>query len=335
MIHELWRGNAMGILRREFLRLTAGAVSLPSVSRVASAQTYPIRPVRIVVPFAAGGPTDIIARLTGKWLSERLGQQFIIENRPGAGGNVGTEAVVRATADGYTLLQVGAYNVVNAALYDSLNFNFVRDISPIASVITVPLVMVVHSSFPAKTVPEFITHAKANPAEVNMASSGVGATPHVAGELFKMMAGVDLVHVPYRGSAPALTDLLGGQVQVMFDFIPSSIEHIRSGKLRGLGVTTTARADALPELPTVDEFVPGYEASGWFGLGAPKNVPVEIVDVINKETNAILADGKVAARLADLGGTVLVGTPTDFGALIAAESQKWAKVVKFSGAKPG
>ena len=325
----------MKLLRREFLHLAAGAVALPAVSPNAWAQGYPSRPVRIVVPFAAGGPTDIVARLSGQWLSERLAQQFIIENRTGAGGNVGTEAVVRAAADGYTLLQIGAYNVVNAALYDNLNFSFIRDITPIASFITVPLVMEVHPSFPAKTVPEFIAYAKSNPGKVNMASSGIGATPHVAGELFKMMAGVDLVHVPYRGSAPALTDLLGGQVQVMFDFIPSSVEHIRSGKLRALGVTSTSRLAALPDTATISEFVPGYEAGGFFGLGAPKNISVEIVDAINKETNTILMDEKVKARLADMGGTILAGSPADFGKLIAVESEKWAKVVKFSGAKPG
>jgi tripartite-type tricarboxylate transporter receptor subunit TctC len=291
--------------------------------------------VRLVVPFAAGGPTDIVARLTGQWLSERLGQQFIIENRPGAGGTIGTEAVVRAAPDGYTLLQAAAYNVVNAALYDNLSFSFVRDITPVASMISVPLVMVAAPSVPAKTIPEFIAYAKANPGKISMASSGIGATPHVAGELFKMMAGVDLVHVPYRGAGPAFADLLGGQVQMMFDFIPSSVEYIRSGKLRGLGVTTTARAAALPDVPTIGEFVPGYEASGWFGLGAPRGTPDEIVTAINNATNAILSDEKVKARLADLGGTPLAGSPADFGALIAAESEKWSKVVKFSGAKPG
>jgi tripartite-type tricarboxylate transporter receptor subunit TctC len=324
----------MKIIRRDFLQLVAGAAVFPAVSQIAHAQTYPSRPVRIVVPFAAGGPTDIVARLIGQWLSERLGQQFIVENRPGAGGTIGTEAVVRSPPDGYTLLLVAAYNVINAALYDNLSFSFVRDILPVASIVGIPLVLLVHPSLPARTVPEFIAYAKANPGKINMASSGVGATPHVSGELFKMMAGVDLIHVPYRGSAPALTDLLGGQVQVMFDFIPSSIEYIRSGKLRGLGVTATARADALPELPTVAEFVPGYEASGWFGLGVSENTPAGIVDVINQQTNAILADGKSRARLADLGGTVLAGSPADFAMFIAAESEKWAKVVKFSDAKP-
>jgi tripartite-type tricarboxylate transporter receptor subunit TctC len=325
----------MKVHRRELLRLAAGAAALPAFSRIAFAETYPSRPVRLIAPFAAGGPTDLVARLIGQWLSERLGQQFVIENRPGAGGTIGTEAVVRAAADGYTLLQVAAYNVVNAALYDNLNFSFVRDITPVASIMTVPLVMVAAPSIPAKTVPEFIAYAKMNPGKINMASSGIGATPHVAGELFKMMAGVDLVHVPYRGAGPAFADLLGGQVQVMFDFIPSSVEYIRSGKLRALGVTTTARATALPDVPTLGEFVPGYEASGWFGLGAPRNTPVEIVEALNKATNAILADEKVKARLADLGGTVLAGAPADFGKLIGVESEKWAKVVKFSGAKPG
>jgi len=325
----------MKLHRREFLHLAAGAAALPAVSRTAVAQAYPSRPVRLVVPFAAGGPTDIVARLTGQWLSERLGQQFIIENRPGAGGTIGTEAVVRAVPDGYTLLQAAAYNVVNAALYDNLSFNFERDITPVASMISVPLVMVVNPSLPARTVPEFIAYAKANPGKVNMASSGIGATPHVAGELFKMMAGVDLVHVPYRGAGAAFADLLGGQVQMMFDFIPSSVEYVRSGKLRALGVTTTARATALPDVPTLGDFVPGYEASGWFGLGAPKGTPAEIVDALNKEMNAILGDEKVKARLADLGGTVLTGSPADFGKLIGVEAEKWAKVVKFSGAKPG
>ena len=323
------------ITRRRLLSVAGAAAALPVIPRPVLAQTYPVRPVRLVVPFAAGGPTDIMARLIGQWLSERLGQQFVIENRAGAGGTVGTEAVVRAASDGYTLLQLGAYNVVNAALYENLNFSFVRDTAPIASMITVPLVMEVHPSVPAKTVPEFIAYAKGNPGKINMASSGIGATPHVAGELFKMMAGVDLVHVPYRGAGPAFADLVGGHVQVMFDFIPSSVEYIRSGQLRALGVTSTARAAALPDVPTLGEFVPGYEASGWFGLGAPRNTPAEIVEAINKATNAILMDEKVKARIADLGGTPLVGSPADFGKLIAVESEKWAKVVKFSGAKPG
>jgi len=325
----------MKVHRRELLRLAAGAAALPAFSRIAFAETYPSRPVRLIVPFAAGGPTDIVARLSGQWLSERLGQQFVIENKPGAGGTIGTEAVVRAPSDGYTLLQVGAFTVVNAALYDNLSFSFARDISPVASMFSTPLVMVANPSLPARTIPEFIAYAKANPGKINKASSGIGATPHVTGELFKMMAGVDLVHVPYRGAGPAFADLIGGQVQVMFDFIPSSVEYVRSGKLRALGVTSTARAAALPDVAPISEFVPGYEASGWFGLGAPRNTPVEIVDVLNKATNAILADEKVKARLADLGGTVLAGSPADFGKLIGVESEKWAKVVKFSGAKPG
>ena len=323
------------ITRRRLLSAAGAAAVLAVTPRPVLAQAYPNRPVRLVVPFAAGGPTDIVARLTGQWLSERLGQQFVIENRPGAGGTIGTEAVVRAAPDGYTLLQVGAFTVVNAALYDNLTYSFARDITPVASMFSTPLVMVANPSLPAKTIPEFIAYAKANPGKINMASSGIGATPHVAGELFKMMAGVDLVHVPYRGAGPAFADLIGGQVQVMFDFIPSSVEYVRSGKLRALGVTSTARAAALPDVAPISEFVPGYEASGWFGLGAPRNTPVEIVDVLNKATNAILADEKVKARLADLGGTVLAGSPADFGKLIGVESEKWAKVVKFSGAKPG
>ncbi|MBV9953965.1 MAG: tripartite tricarboxylate transporter substrate binding protein [Pseudolabrys sp.] len=323
------------ITRRRLLGAAGAAAVLAINPRPLLAQTYPNRPVRLVAPFAAGGPTDIVARLTGQWLSERLGQQFVIENRPGAGGTVGTEAVVRAAPDGYTLLQVAAYNVVNAALYDNLNFNFARDITPVASMMSVPLVMVVSPSLPAKTIPEFIAYAKANPGKISMASSGIGATPHISGELFKMMAGVDLVHVPYRGAGPAFADLIGGQVQMMFDFIPSSVEYVRSGKLRALGVTSTTRAAALPDVAPIREFVPGYEASGWFGLGAPKGTPSEIVDALNKAMNAILSDDKVKARLADLGGTPLAGSTADFGKLIAVESEKWAKVVKFSGVKPG
>ena len=323
------------ITRRRLFTVAAAAAALPVIPRPVLAQTYPSRPVRLVVPFAAGGPTDIIARLIGQWLSERLGQPFVIENRAGAGGTVGTEAVVRADPDGYTLLQVAAYNVVNSALYKNLNFSFVRDVVPVASMITVPLVLVVHPSLPAKTIPEFIAYAKANPGKINMASSGIGATPHVTGELFKMMAGVDMVHVPYRGAGPAYADLVGGHVEVMFDFIPSSVEYIRSGKLRGVGVTSTARVVALPDVPSIGQFVPGYEASGWFGLGAPRNTPGEVVAAINKATNEILMDEKVKARLGDLGGTALVGSPADFGKFIAVETEKWAKVVQFSGAKPG
>jgi tripartite-type tricarboxylate transporter receptor subunit TctC len=289
--------------------------------------------VRIIVSFAAGSSTDIVARLMGQWLSDQIGQQFIIENRPGAGGNIGTEVVVRATADGHTLLLVDASGAINATLYEKLNFNFIRDISPVAALIRVPNVMVVHPSFPAKTVPEFIAYAKANPGKINMASGGNGTPPHVSGELFKMMTGAPLVHVPYRGLAPALTDLLGAQVQVIFSSTPVSIEYIRAGKLRPLAVTTATRSDALPDIPTVGDFVPGYEASQWYGVGAPRSTADEIVDKLNKEINAALADPRMKARLADLGGTVLQGSPTDFAKLIADDTQKWAKVVKFSGAK--
>jgi tripartite-type tricarboxylate transporter receptor subunit TctC len=324
----------MKLPRRNFLHLAAGAAALPAVSRFASAQVYPSRPVRLLVGFAAGGGVDIVARLIGQWLSERLGQQFIIENRPGAGTNIATEAVVRAPADGYTLLLVNVANAVNATLYDNLSFNFIRDVAPVAGIMVVPNVMVVHPSVPAKTVPEFIAYAKANLGKINMGSGGIGGPSHVAGELFKMMAGVDLVHVPYRGVAPALTDLIGGQVQVIFSTMTGSIEYIRTGKLRALAVTTAMRAEALPDIPTVGEFVPGYEASAWYGLGAPKNTPAEIVAKLNKEINAGLADPKLRARLADLGGTVLAGSPADFSKLIAEETDKWAKVIKSAGIKP-
>jgi tripartite-type tricarboxylate transporter receptor subunit TctC len=325
----------MKLHRRQFLHLAAGAAALPAVSRYAWAQTYPTRPVRWIVPFPPGGTTDILARLMGQWLSVRLGQPFIIDNRAGAGSNIGTEAVVRAPPDGYTLLLVGPPSAINATLYDKLNFNFIRDIAPVAGIISGPNVMVVHPSVPAKTVPEFIAYAKSNPGKINMASSGNGTSPHVAGELFKMMAGVDVVHVPYRGAAPALTDLLGGQVQAMFASMPASIEYIRAGKLRALAVTTATRSAALPDIPTVDDFVPGYEASTWYGVGVPKYTPAEVIDKLNNEINAALADPKIKARLADLGGTVLPGTPADFGKLVAQETDKWAKVVKFSGSKPG
>jgi tripartite-type tricarboxylate transporter receptor subunit TctC len=307
--------------------------SLASVGS-ATAQAYPTRPVRLVVGGPPAGPNDILARMMGQWLSERLGQPFIIENRPGAGGNIGTEAVVRAPPDGYTLWFVFAGNAINATLYEKLNFNFIRDIAPVAGIVRGTLVMEVNPSFPAKTVPEFIAYAKANPGKINMASGGNGTPPHVAGELFKMMAGVDMVHVPYRGAGPALTDLLGGQVQVTFDAIISSIEHIRAGKLRPLAVTTSTRSEVLPDVPTVSDFVPGYEASNWFGLGAPRDTPPEIVHRLNKEINAGLADSKLKARLADLGGTPIPGPPSDFGKLIGDETEKWAKVIKFSGAKP-
>jgi tripartite-type tricarboxylate transporter receptor subunit TctC len=319
--------------RRQFLHLATGAAALPAVSRIAKAQAYPTRPVRIVVGFAPGGGVDITARLIGQWLSERLGQQFIIENRPGAGTNIATEAVVRAPADGYTLLLVNAANAVNATLYDNLSFNFVRDIAPVAGIMAASSVMMVHPSVPAKTVPEFIAYAKANPGKINMGSGGVGSPSHVAGELFKMMAGVGMVHVPYRGIAPALTDLMAGQLQVYFGALTSSIEYIKAGRLRALAVTTAKRSAALPDLPTVGEFVPGYEASQWYGLGVAKNAPTEIIDRLNKEINVALADPNMKARLADLGGTALAGSPADFGKLIADETEKWAKVIKSVGIK--
>jgi len=324
----------MRLLRRQFLHLAAGAAALSTISRIARAQAYPSRPVRVIVPFAPAGTTDIVARLMGQWLSERLGQQFVIENRPGAGTNIATEAVVRAPPDGYTLLTVGAPAAINATLYDKLNFNFIRDIAPVASIIREPLVMVVNPSVPAKTVPEFIAYAKANPGKLNMASVGNGSSPHVAGELFKMMTGVNMVHVGYRSSGPALIDMLGGQVQVMFNGAGSAIEYIRAGKLRALAVTTATRSEALPEVPTVGEFVPGYEASAFFGIGAPKNTPAEIVEKLNKEINAGLVDPQLEARIAELGSTVITGSPIDFAKLIADETEKWGKVVKFSGAKP-
>ena len=319
--------------RRAFLHLATGAAALSAVSRIAWAQTYPTRPVRLIVGFAPGGATDIMARLVGQWLSEKLGQQFVIENRPGGGGNIGTEAVVNAPADGYTLLMATSVNAINATLYDKLNFNFMRDIAPVASVHREPHVMEVNPSVPVKTVPEFITYAKANSGKINMASAGIGSGNHIAGELFKMMAGVNLVHVPYRGAGPALVDLLSGQVQVMFATLSSSIEYVRGGKLRALAVTTATRSDALPDVPTVSEFVPGYEASFWTGIAAPKNTPMEVVDTLNQEINAALGDPKMKARFAELGATVLAGSPADFGKLIADETEKSRKVVKFSGAK--
>jgi tripartite-type tricarboxylate transporter receptor subunit TctC len=319
--------------RRNFLHLAAGAAALPALSCVARALSYPTQPVRIIVGAAPSGAFDIMARLIGQWLSERLGQPFVIENRPGAGNNIGTESVVRAPADGYTLLLCGTPNAINATLYDKLNFNFIRDIAPVASIDREPHVMVVTPSVPAKTVPEFIAYAKANPGKISMASAGSGTPAHVAGELFKMMTGVNMVHVPYRGGGPALVDLLGGQVQVMFPTMSSSIEYVRAGKLRALAVTTATRSEALPHIPTVSDFVPGFEATFWTGVGAPKNTPTEIVDKLNTEINAGLADPTIKARLADLGGNAFAGSPTDFGKFIAAETEKWAKVVKFSGAK--
>jgi len=324
----------MKLPRRNFLRLAAGAVALPAVSRIARAQAYPARPVRIIVGFPPGGGSDILARLMGQWLSERLNQAFFVENRPGAGANIATEAAVRAPADGHTLLLVGGFNAVNATFYDKLNFNFIRDIGPVAGIMRTSNVVVVHPSFPAKTIPEFIAHAKTNPGRISMASPGIGTVAHMSGELFKMMTGVNMVHVPYRGDAPALTDLISGQVQVMFSNPVSSIEHIRAGRLRALAVTTATRSDALPDLPTVGEFVQGYEVSAWWGFGAPKNTLAEIVEKLNKEINAGLADLKMKARLAELGGTALPGSPAEFGKLIADETEKWAKVIKFAGIKP-
>src|SRR5262245_60279291 len=322
----------MKLPRRNFLHLAADAAALPVISRTAWAQAYPSRPVRIIVPFAPAGSTDIVARLIGQWLSERLGQQFVIDNRPGGGGNIGTEAVVRAAPDGYMLLMVGGWNTINATLCDKLNFNFIRDIAPVAGIIRTPLVVVVHPSFPAKTVPEFIAYAKANPRKVTMAASP--GSPHVSGELFKMMASIDMTHVPYRGGGQVMTDLIAGQVQVSFIGLAVAIEHIRSGKLRALAVTTATRSDVLPDTPTVGDFVPGYEATGWFGVGAPKNTPAEIIDKLNNEINAALADPQLKARFADLGGTVIAGSPSDFGSFVATETEKWAKVVRFAGIKP-
>ena len=324
----------MKLARRRFLHLATAAAALPSVSRMATAQTYPTRPVRLIIGYPPGGSADITARLLGQWLSERLGQPFVIESRPGASTNIATEAVVRAPPDGYTLLLVAPANAINATLYEKLNFNFISDIAPVAGIIRFPNVMVVNPLVPAKTVPEFIAYAKANPGRLNMASSGNGSTIHVSGELFKMMTGVNMVHVPYRGGAPALTDMISGQVQVMFDNVPTSIEFIRAGKLRALAVTTATRSEVLPDLPTVADFVPGYEASAWYGVGVPKGTPDDIIDNLNKEINAILAEPKAKARLADLGASLLAGSPADFGKLVADETEKWGKVVKFSGAKP-
>jgi tripartite-type tricarboxylate transporter receptor subunit TctC len=296
-------------------------------------QSYPLRPARIIVGFAAGGGTDIAARLVGQWLSERLGQQFIVENRPGAGSNIATEAVVNARPDGYTLLLVSSAHAINATLYDNLSFNFIRDIVPVASLTRQPQVMLLNPSLPAKTVAEFIAYAKANPGKINMASGGNGTASHVSGELFKMMASVSLTHIPYRGAAPALTDLIGGQVEIMFENMPSSIEYIRTGKLRALAVTAASRSEALPDIPTVGDFVPGYEASTWFGIGAPKDTPPEIIDRLNKEINAGLVDPKLKARFSDLGYTPFASTPSDFGKLIVEETEKWGKVIKFVGIK--
>ncbi len=323
----------MKLLRREFLQLSAAAMAMPAVARLARAETYPGRPVHIIVGFAAGGPNDISARLIGQWLSERLGQQFVVENRPGAGGNVATELVVRAPADGYTLLLVPAPAAINATLYDNLNFNFIRDIAPVAGILRVPEVMVVNPAVPASTVPEFIAYAKANPGKINMASAGNGTVPHVAGELFKFMTGVDLVRVGYRGGGPALVDLMGGQVQVMFEPTLSTIGYIRAGKLRALAVTSATRSAALPDVPTVGEFVPGYEATAWFGIGAPRNTPADIVGKLNGEINAGLVDAKIKDRLADLGGEPMPMSSADFAKFIADETEKWGKVVRAAGIK--
>jgi tripartite-type tricarboxylate transporter receptor subunit TctC len=323
----------MKLRRRKFLQLVAGAVALPAVSRSAWGQVYPTRPVHLIVPFPPAGATDIVARLIGQWLSGRLGQPFIVENRPGAGTNIGTEAVVRSAADGHTLLLVVPPSAINATLYEKLNFNFIRDIAPVAGIISSPFVMAINPSLPAKTVPEFIAYARANPGKINMASAGIGSGPHVAGELFKMMTGVNLVHVSYRGDAPALTDLIGGQVQLYFSTLLGSIEYIKANQLRALAVTTVTRSEALPDIPTVADFVPGFEASFWAGVGVPRSTPAQIIDMLNKEINAGLADPRIRAQLANLGGIPLAGPPADFGKLIAQETEKWSKVVKFSGAR--
>ena len=324
----------MKLARRAFLHLVAGATTFPAISRIASAQTYPSRPVRLIVSFAAGGPTDILARLIGQWLSERLGQQFVVENRTGAGGNIGAEAVVRAQPDGHTLLMVDATPAISATLYDKLNFNFVRDIAPVAGVARQPQIMLINPSIPANTLTDFIAYAKSNAGKINMASAGTGTPPHMTGELFKMMAGIDLVHVPYRGTGAAMADLLGGQVQVSFMGPVASIEYIKTGKLRALAVSSSKRIEALPNVPTVAEHVPGFESFSWFGVGAPRGTPTDVVDRLNKEINAGLADSKIGARIAELGGQVLPGSSAEFGKLITDETEKWAKVAKFAGIKP-
>ncbi len=325
----------MKLPRRRFLRLAAGAAALPAISRIARAQSYPARPVRVIVGQAAGSSSDITARLISQFVSERLGQQFIVEVRPGAGGNIATEAAVGAPADGYTLLLVNAQNTINQSLYEKLNFNFLRDIVPVAGIDLVPLVMEVNPSFPAKTVPEFITYAKANPGKINMASAGIGGPQHVAGELFKFMAGVDLLHVPYRGSTPALTDLLAGQVHVMFDVTPSSLPHVKAGKLRPLAVTTAKRLDVLPDIPVMADFLPGYEASAWIGFGAPKNTPTAVIDTLNNQFNAAISDPTIQKRLAELGALAMPpNTPAEFAKHMADDAAKWAKVIKASGIKP-
>jgi tripartite-type tricarboxylate transporter receptor subunit TctC len=323
----------MQVPRRQFLHLAAGVAALPALSRVANAETYPTRPVRIIVGFPAGGSGDIIARLIGQGLSERLGQTFIIENRPGAGSNIGAEVVVRSRPDGYTLLLASSVNAINATLYDKLNFNFLRDVAPVAGLVRYPMVMEVNPSVPATTVPQFIAWAKANPGKINMASNGIGTLSHVTGELFKMMTGVDMIHVPYRGAAPALTDLIAGQVQVMFDTMPSSVGYIRAGKLRPLALTAASRLTALPNIPTLADFLPAYEAIGWMGLGAPKDTSTEIIDKLNKEINAALADPIIEARIADLGNTIFQSSPAEFGRLVANDTEKWAKVIAVANIK--
>jgi tripartite-type tricarboxylate transporter receptor subunit TctC len=324
----------MKLPRRNFLHLAAMATALPIASRFACAQAYPSRPVHLIVPFAPAGGADTIARVMGQWLSERLGQPFVIENRPGGGANIATEAVVRAPPDGYALLITGGYNTINATLYDKLNFNFIRDIAAVAGIVVYPDIMLVNPSVPAKTLAEFIAYAKANPGKLTVSSSGIGSPGHVSGELLKMMAGIEMVHVPYRSAGLALTDLLAGQVQVGFPSLPSAIGYVRAGTLRALAVTTATRSQALPDVPSVGEFVPGYEASGWFGVGAPKATPTEIVEKLNKEVNAALHDPKMKARLADLGGEPLTGSPAELATMIADETEKWAKVIKFAGIKP-
>jgi tripartite-type tricarboxylate transporter receptor subunit TctC len=319
--------------RRKFLQLAAGAAVPPAVSTIAKAQAYPSRPIRLIIGYTPGGSADLTARLMGQWLSERLGQPFVIENRPGGGTNIATEAVVRAPPDGYTFLLAAPANAVNATLYDKLNFNFLRDVEPVAGIIRFPNVVVVNPLVPVKSIPELIAYAKANPGKLNMASSGNGSTIHMSGELFKMLTGINMVHVPYRGGAPALTDMISGQVQVMFDNIPTCAEHVKSGKLRGLAVTSTTRSEVLPDLPTVADFLPGYEASAWYGIVAPKNTPIEVIDTLNKATNAVLADPAAKTRFAELGAILLPGSAADFGKLLTDETEKWGKVVRFSGAR--
>jgi tripartite-type tricarboxylate transporter receptor subunit TctC len=330
----VFRRESAKLSRRSLLRLAAGAAALTATSPIAGAQSYPARPVRIIVGVAAGGANSTVARLVSQSLSERLGREFIVENRPGAGGNVGAQAAANAAPDGYTLLFTATANAISATVYDKLDFNFARDIVPVASLVRGTLIMDVNPSFPAKTVPEFIAYAKANPGAINMASAGIGNTTHLAGELFMMLTGVKLTHVPYRGGVPAVTDLLGGQVQVYFDGISGSLEYVRTGKLRALAVTSAGRADVLPDVPSISEFVPGYDVTGWYGIGAPKDTPAEIVDKLNTEINAGLADPKLKARLGDLGYVTFPTSPAGFGTFIAAETEKWAKVVKFAGIKP-